>query len=383
MYHQHTHNSFSQIIKIRTIELFPLATADGQSPEMALGTMPSRPALLLKLTDTDDCYGWGEIWANFPPRAHIHKAELVEDVVAAKLKDIPFTHPVEVQNTLRAQLEVYFLHIGQSQVLEHILAGIDIALWDLALRKSNRNFAQHINADINQAPTYASSINGADLHRLIPAHAELGQQHFKLKVGFQPDGGLALLADARSLIPDGGHVMLDANQAWSLDQAINALKTLEEFEPLFAEEPLRADATKSAWETLAGASSIPLAAGENIYGIDQFIAMGNAGVAYLQPDVCKWGGVSGALELASQLPAGTSLWPHFMGTAVGQLAALAITAAMGENTVCEMDANENPLRTELCGDVLGVADGFVSLREDAGLVHPPLADCLTGFYWGR
>jgi len=45
-----------------------------------------------------------------------------------------------------------------------------------------------------------------------------------------------------------------------------------------------------------------------------------------------------------------------METAVGQVAALS-AAAIGDPSVCEMDVNTNPLRTELCGDVLHIQAG--------------------------
>jgi L-alanine-DL-glutamate epimerase-like enolase superfamily enzyme len=107
--------------------------------------------------------------------------------------------------------------------------------------------------------------------------------------------------------------------------------------------------------------------------------MANAGMKVLQPDVAKWGGVTGALKLASELPKGCKLWPHFMGTAVGQMAALSVTAAIGENTVCEMDVNQNKLRTELCGDAMSIEQGYVQLHAAPGLVCEPTEPRLQAF----
>lgn len=375
----HTSKSFRHRVTLADVELFPLRAKGGVSPQMAIGTMPTRPALLVRLTDADGCFGWGEVWANFPPRANIHKAQLIEDVVAPKLKNMTFTEPAEATAQLRDQLEVYFLHVGQVRVFEHILAGFDIALWDLALRKSGTTFAEHMGIADTRAGTYASSINISDLEHLIPKHAALGQTHFKLKIGFLDAGDHQLIEKAHSLMPDDAHIMVDSNQSWNLQQAKDALSALKPFAPMFAEEPLRADAPLSDWETLANASSVPLAGGENFYGIDEFLDMASAGVRYLQPDVAKWGGLSGALELAARMPSGTSLWPHFMGTAVGQQAALCVTAALGHNSVCEMDVNENALRTNLCGDVLNVRNGKVDLPTDPGLVMPPTERALSNF----
>ncbi len=367
---------FNNNITLAKLELYPIRVEGGVSPNMPLGTMPKRPALLVRLVDSDGCHGWGEIWANFPPRANVHKAHIVEDVIKPKLLGLNYVEPREIEQQLRQQLSVYFLHVGQSCVFEHILAGLDTALWDLTLRKSGVSFAHFMGLSKTVAPAYASSINTNDLDRLIPHHFKLGQTYFKVKIGFLNDDDRALVERAASLLPDGARMMVDSNQMWDLERAKTSLQSLEQFNLLFAEESLPANTSLKDWEALANATSIQLAGGENIYGVEDFLAMANAGMQVLQPDVAKWGGVTGALDLAKRLPDGAALWPHFMGSAVGQMAALSLSAAIGANSVCEMDVNDNSLRTELCGDVMSIKDGHVSLTSDSGLVCEPLSEFL-------
>ena len=374
--------AFRHKATIAAVDLFPVRSTGGNSPSMVLGMMPTRPALLVRLTDSDGAIGWGEIWANFPPRANIHKAHLVEDVVAPKLVGAGFVEPREFTDQLRAELSTYFVHIGQPQVLEHILAGLDCALWDLALRGHGRSFATHMGLPTASAHTYASSINPPDLDRLLPLHARFGQWYFKLKVGFDDATDRAFVERASALCPSGARVLIDANQSWDTGRALAMVQSLEDVRLGFVEEPIRADAPLSEWQALADAVRTPLAAGENVYGAQAFMDLADAGVRYLQPDVAKWGGVSGALELDRYLPDGVELWPHFMGTAIGQMAALSGTAAVGEGSVCEMDVNDNTLRTALCGDVLGIEDGTVALPADIGLVMPPNASKLSKFTEG-
>ncbi|MEM9604910.1 MAG: mandelate racemase/muconate lactonizing enzyme family protein [Pseudomonadota bacterium] len=370
---------FTSAITLDRVDVYPIRARGGVSPKMALGTMPSRPALLVRLEDTSGCFGWGEVWANFPPRANQHKAHLIEDVVAAKLSGLRFSDPREVTEALRHQLDVFFLHVGQTQVFEHILAGLDTALWDLALRYAGVSFAEFQGLDTPSAQSYATSINAEDLERLIPHHAELGQTFFKLKVGFAEHGNRDILEQAARLCPNNARIMVDSNQSWSLDHAKAALGAIEDLSPYFAEEALRADAPPADWAALASATSIPLAGGENLYGIDSFLAMTRCGLRVLQPDVAKWGGVSGALDLADAAPDGVVVWPHFMGTAVGQLAALSVTAAIGDASSCEVDVNANALRTALCGDAVSIEAGRVALPTAPGLVVPPDPASLEGF----
>ena len=370
--------NFNNDITLSSVMLYPLNAIGGVSPNMALGQMPVRPALLLKLVDSDGCFGWGEIWSNFPPRANLHKAHLMEDVVNKHLIGTRFTAPAELVETLRHSLSVYFLHIGQSEIFEHILAGIDTAAWDLALRKANVSFAEFMGISPH-AQCYASSLNSGDLSDRLIRHADLGQTEFKLKIGFAANEDLKFVADAASRLPTDSHLMIDSNQSWDLSSAARILERLEEFDLLFAEEPIRADCDAKEWETLASKTDIALAAGENIYGIPRFLEMAEAGVKYLQPDVAKWGGVSGALALAEAMPDGCVLWPHFMGSAVGQQAGLAISAAIGRDSKCEMDVNENALRSHLCGDALHIANGCVTLPKNSGLLLPPSEEALVRY----
>lgn len=368
--------NFKHDVTLSSVALYPLNAKGGVSPNMALGQMPVRPALLIKLTDSDGCFGWGEIWSNFPPRANLHKTHLMEDVVNHHLIGKKFAAPSELIAQLRSTLSVYFLHIGQTEVFEHILAGIDTAAWDLCLRNANVNFAEFM-AISNQAQCYASSLNPDDLSKRLDAHADMGQTEFKLKIGFEAESDISFVANASAQLPDNGHLMIDSNQSWDVSSASSLLQRLEEYSLLFAEEPIRADCPVTDWEKLASQTNIALAAGENIYGVAQFLEMANAGVRYLQPDVAKWGGVTGALELAEKLPDGCVLWPHFMGSAIGQQAGLAISAAIGDASKCEMDVNENVLRSSLCPDALHIHNGCVVLSEEAGLVTPPSDEALT------
>ena len=370
--------NFKHDVTLSSVTLNALNATGGVSPNMTLGQMPVRPALLIKLTDSHGAFGWGEIWSNFPPRAHIHKANLMEDVVNTHLIGASFATPSELIAHLRSKLSVYFLHIGQREVFEHILAGVDTAAWDLCLRSAGVSFAQFTGA-ASQAQCYASSLNPADLAKRLDDHADMGQTEFKLKIGFEAEADVNFVADAATKLPENSHLMIDSNQSWDVGTASAILQQLESYQLLFAEEPIRADCPPKEWEVLARNTQIPLAAGENLYGISQFLEMANAGVKYLQPDVAKWGGVTGALELADKMPDDCQLWPHFMGSAVGQQAGLAISAAIGSASKCEMDVNENALRTSLCDAALTVREGCVALSDAPGLLVPPSTESLAMF----
>ena len=119
---------------------------------------------------------------------------------------------------------------------------------------------------------------------------------------------------------------------------------------------------------------VPLAAGENLRGRQSFTEAIDAGyLAFVQPDVGKWGGIGGGVEIARYAALhGVAYCPHWLAGGVGLAASMhALGAAGGDGGYAEVDANPNPLREEVFP--LDIDDGWVTLSEAPGLgVEPDL-----------
>ena len=95
---------------------------------------------------------------------------------------------------------------------------------------------------------------------------------------------------------------------------------------------------------------------------------------FVQPDVGKWGGIAGGLDVARYAAArGVAYCPHWLAGGIGLAASLHALAAGGSAaSYAEVDANPNPLRDEVFP--LTVSDGHVTLPDTPGLgVEPDLA----------
>ncbi|MGH8705390.1 MAG: enolase C-terminal domain-like protein, partial [Burkholderiales bacterium] len=196
---------------------------------------------------------------------------------------------------------------------------------------------------------------------------------------------LANLKALRAALGEDAELMADANQAWTLGQALEEAPRLEPFGLRWLEEPLRADRFWDEWRALSGKTRSPLAAGENLAGADAFEAALAAGaLAVVQPDVAKWGGFSGCLPVAKRiLAAGRRYCPHWLGGGIGLLASAHLLAAAGGDGLLEVDANPNPLRTLTCGPLARVVDGLASLTGEPGLGAIPDLDALREFAVSR
>ena len=95
----------------------------------------------------------------------------------------------------------------------------------------------------------------------------------------------------------------------------------------------------------------------------------------VQPDIAKWGGISGCWPVIRRAQAaGLRYCPHYLGAGVGLLASGHLLAAAGGDGALEVDANDNPLRTLLSPALDRVDDGWADLGEAPGIgVTPDLA----------
>ncbi len=348
----------------------------------SFGTMHDRPAVLVRVEDEEGASGWGEAWCNFPSCGAEHRARLVETVLAPLLVGRAFATPQAAFAELTRKTAVLAIQSGEPGPIAQAIAGVDIALHDLAARRRGLPLWRHLSrtpaegAAAAGVAVYASGINPDDPGATVEALRRAGHTAFKLKVGFGEARDVANLAAVRTAAGSGAAVMVDANQAWNLSTAIAMAGRLAASTPSWLEEPLRADRPGSEWQRLAEASPIPLAAGENAIGDEAFDALiASRAIAVVQPDLAKWGGISGVLGVVDRIAAaGLRYCPHYLGAGIGLLASAHVVAARGgANGLLEVDSNANPLRTLLCPPLERLTAGSIELGDAAGLgVEPDL-----------
>lgn len=368
-------------IKIASVRGFALTSAVSDGPLSSLGPMPTRNGMLIELKDRDGATGWGEAWCNFPPAGNVAKLALVRDVIAPLLLANDFDCWVAARPALEAALTRMVLHTGEPGPFAHCLAAIDTAMADMEARRRRIPLARLLSdGSAASAQVYASTPNPRLLEDLVPKLCDAGHLAFKLKIGYGAAHDRETLSRFGK-IANGSALMVDANQSWEVESGARALSELEEWRPIFIEEPLRADAALGEWLALSRSSTLRLAAGENILGASRFAAHVEIGsLSVVQPDVAKWGGVSGAMEVGRHAAAnGAECSLHFMGTALGLAASMHVLAALGGLGRVELDVNDNPLRTELGAIDLRVHDGAVRLPEGDGIGFEPDPEALRRF----
>lgn len=346
----------------------------------SFGVMHDRPAVFVQLTADDGTFGWGEIFANWPAAGAEHRARLLMMDVADLIFGCDAGTPSEIWETLTRQTRIRALQAGEWGPFWQVLAGLDTALHDMVARRAGLPMARYLNPSAADAvPCYASGIAAAKAADQVANARKHGFRAFKIKVGFDDQADFETLAAVSEGLNTNEQVMADANQAWDVPRALDFMARADALGLGWIEEPIAADRPEHEWATLATKIKTPIAAGENIAGEVAFSQAIEAGhVKYVQPDVAKWGGVTGCLRLAqAALQANRTYCPHFLGGGIGLRASAHLLAAAGGSGLLEVDVNPNPLRDAFAGE--GLAGGQWKLGSAPGLGIETLPDSLIPY----
>jgi len=155
----------------------------------------------------------------------------------------------------------------------------------------------------NGYPCYTTSAgwlgyDDAKLRRLCQEAIDGGFNHIKLKVGRDLADDKRRVTIARDVIGPDRHLMIDANQVWEVDQAIEWVNELAFAKPWFIEEPTSPDDVEGHRKIREGIGAVKVATGEmcqNRVLFKQFIMRGAIDV--VQIDSCRLGGVNEILAV--------------------------------------------------------------------------------------
>jgi D-galactarolactone cycloisomerase len=352
---------------IAAVECWVLRAPIAQPVANAFGAMSNRPATFVRVSASDGAWGWGEVFSNFPQVGAEHRARLVASIFEPLLMDAAADDVASIRSLMETRTRQMAIQCGEPGPFAQITGAIDQAMWDLSARRAGEPLWRHLGGTDPRVRVYASGIGPDRVVDIALAKRAAGYRAFKLKVGFGAARDRTNLEAMRAALGDEAILMTDANQAWTPDEAVARIAELAPSRPHWIEEPIMADQDADTWQRLAARCDVPLAAGENLRGLPAFEqAIERRFLRFVQPDVGKWGGISGCRDVAHRAAArGAVFCPHWLAGGVGLAASMHLIAAVGTaDSFAEVDTNPNPLREEVFPHV--VVDGAVTLSEAVG-----------------
>jgi len=275
--------------------------------------------IAVDVTDSSGATGHGFSWTpTIGPRA-------VQSLLDHEISAFAIGKTTDASELWRPLWE-HLHEAGSGGITTIAMAGIDLALWDLAARRADTSVGRLLGEKRASVGTYGSGVN---LHYSLEQLVEqvqrwvaTGHTAVKIKVG-KPDlaEDLDRIGAVREVLGPDRRLMVDANQRWDLDRARTAAAAFRDFDIAWLEEPLRAD-DLSGHVALRHSTDIPIALGENLHTEYRFRDFLDAGaVDIVQPNIVRVGGITPFLNIARLADErGAALYPHLLPDLSGQLA---------------------------------------------------------------
>lgn len=295
--------------------------------------------------------GYGECLGRFAPTAY---AGVVEHLLRPLLIG---TNPLDIQRHFERMRKSLSGRSGG--MLMEAIAGVDIALWDIAghvaglpvHRLLGSTGRTHITAYGSSVNWLEDAVARADTEAFLAA----GLRSIKVKIGNPVAQAAARIRLVRSIAGADVSLSVDSNAVYSLDDAVRVGRVLEEQDYLWFEEPIAAEDIPG-YRHLRRNLDVRLAAGEQDFTAAQsrdLIAERLVGV--IQPDVARSGGISETRRIYDLAHAfHVEYCPHVgWSGGVCLAASLQLAAAAPNVLMLEYMLYPNPLRDELTTTPVG------------------------------
>ncbi|MBY5950789.1 mandelate racemase/muconate lactonizing enzyme family protein [Algoriphagus marincola] len=277
--------------------------------------------------------------------------------------------------------------LGRRGLTISALSGIDTALWDIKGKALGVPVVELLGGSCrDKMPAYASGgWAGADaIGEQLKGYTEKGFSGVKMRVGVMDETvaeSIKRVRAAREALPDHIKLMTDAHGTFSVPEAKQFCRGVEDCNLYWFEEPISPDNRIGTAEVRAS-THIPIAAGESEYtAFDVRDLIAEKALDVIQPDCAIIGGITEAMRV-SQL-AHTyqlELAPHCWGSAFSFMAGLSVAFASPSANVIEFSLGGNPMMYDLVKEKISVdKKGMLSQPTQPGLGLTPNWDFVKEF----
>lgn len=323
----------------------------------ANGTMTHREGLLLHLKTATDAIGRGE--ASPHPSAGPGAVRELDETLArigSRLID--------------ADVDC----LPKLELPPPLACAIDTAALDLLAKERGISVAALLSDHTRSSVTVNATI-GAEREDAAADEAQAARQDgfgcVKLKVGMAgnvEDESRRVAAVRRAVGPDV-QLRLDANGAWSAEQAISTIKALEEFNLELVEQPVAADDLEGLAH-VRQAVRTPIAADESITSLaatQHVLQMDAAQVIVVKPMVV--GGLRAAKEIAdyARSAGAATVVTTTIDAGVGTAAALHLAAALPKDSLACGLATGSLLADDIVAEPISIREGRMPVPRGHGL----------------
>lgn len=279
---------------------------------------------------------------------------------------------------------IHTLDLANRAVLMQAIAGVDIAIWDAIGKTLGLPVYRLLGGYRDAVPIvgiggyYQEGKGDKEFAEELRGYARAGLAGIKMKVGrLSPAEDAARVRQAREIVGESFTIACDANQGWTVEQAIDFCKRVQGLRVRWVEEPV-------AWyDQLRGlaavrACGIPVSAGQGEicrFGCRDLMLAG--AVDILNVDVTIAGGITEWRRIAYM----AGMMNVSMGHHEEPQIAIHLLAAVPHSLFVEIfpDPNRDPMWFELPSAQPRISAGLMYVPQEAGIGIPLRSDIIDRY----
>jgi L-Ala-D/L-Glu epimerase len=348
-------------LKITDVEIFLFDIPLTSPFRIAIGEMTAANDLLVRVHTDQGVTGLGEA-CPFPPisgetqATNAAAARAIRDMVVGK-------DPLAIDDLVR--LIGPIVHSNPSAV-----AAFDMAFFDILGKVAGLPLFRLFGGTKSVFETdITTSLDTLEkMTAEAKGYADKGYKTLKVKVGLDPDEDFARIEAIRSAVGPKVAIRIDANQGWTVPQAIYGLRKMAPLAIQFCEQPVLASDT-AGLSAVRAQSPISVMADEAVFSPADAVKLIRAGACdSFNIKVMKAGGLLNSIRIAHIADAANMrcMVGCMLETRLALTAAAHVVASQANIVYADLDGNSEHVEDPIV-DGMTVKAGTLTLPEKPGL----------------
>ena len=265
------------------------------------------------------------------------------------------------------------------------LSAIDIALWDIAGKHYQAPAYQLMGGKVRDKARVYMHVGGAtveDLYASAKAAADEGftavrftpfvedqdRQYYNMRYSAMLAEAVQRVAAVRDAVGNDVDICVEVHRRLGIPEAIELAREIQEFRPLFYEDPTTPDSNESMAE-IARNISIPIATGERLHTLWEFRELLQQRAArFIRPDVCLAGGLTHCKKIAAVAESfNVGVIPHNPLTPVSTAACVQLDACIPNFVLQEYTGEDRPPKSLMVKKPIRLEAGHLIIPEEPGI----------------
>jgi galactonate dehydratase len=267
-------------------------------------------------------------------------------------------------------------------VVQGALSAIDIALWDIKGKRLGVPIYDLMGGKTRDKVRCYMHVGGATKDELVASAIAAKADGFTA-VRFTPysddyylhksytewaNDAVDRVGALKEAVGNDVDICVELHRQMSPAESISLGRRLEQFNPFFYEDPMLPDSPARMGD-VADQCNIPIATGERFTTIFEYEQLLDANAAaYVRPDVCLVGGLSGSKKVAAMAEAKhVKVIPHNPLSPVSTAACVQLDACIPNFALQEYTGESEPPKSDLLVTPLELVDGYLIVPDGPGL----------------